>query len=218
MTVTNPILDSTLRDLLDADFAASPVAASGAGLTDYDTRLDDLSADAFRRRDAEAARFLSRLERIGDVAPDGELLSADDAIDRDLATAVLRGRGILAPFEGWKRDPVTYSGPVTSGLFTLFLQRLRPEPDLVDAAIARLGQVGGAVDAGIANLDPELAHPLIVERGLGAARGATRYVRDLVWLDVQDGTRRERLRRAGADAASHLERWVAHLETLVETA
>ena len=153
--MTNPILDSTLRDLLDADFAASPVAASGAGLTDYDTRLDDLSADAFRRRDADAERFLARLERIGDVAPDGELLSADDAIDRDLASAVLRGRTILAPFEGWKRDPVTYSGPVTSGLFTLFLQRLRPEADLVDAAIARLGQAGGAIDAGIANLDPD---------------------------------------------------------------
>ena len=184
--MTNPILDSTLRDLLDADFAASPVAASGVGLTEFDTLLDDLSADAFRRRDADAERYLGRLERIGDVAPDGELLTVDDAIDRDLATAVLRGRTILAPFEGWKRDPVTYSGPVTSGLFTLFLQRLRPEPDLVDAAVARLGQVDRAVDAGIANLDPALAHPLIVERGLNAARGATRYVRDLVWLDVED--------------------------------
>src|SRR4029079_7830777 len=159
-----PILDSTLRDLLDADFASSPVAASGFGLTELDTQLDALSADAFRRRNADAERFLGRLERIGDVAPDGELLSTDDAIDRDLATAVLRGRTILAPFEGWKRDPVTYSGPITGGLFTLFLQRLRPEADIVDAAIARLGQVDKAVDAGIANLDPALAHPLIVER------------------------------------------------------
>ena len=117
------------------------MAASGFGLTEYDERLDDLSADAFRRRDADAAPFLGRLERIGDIAPDGQPLTVDDAIDRDLASAVLRGRMILAPFEGWKRDPVAYSGPVTSGLFTLFLHRLRPEPDLVDAAIARLGQV-----------------------------------------------------------------------------
>ena len=146
--MTNPVLDSTLHDLLDADFAASPVAASGYGLTDYDERLDDLSADAFRRRDAYAAAFLARLERIGDVAPDGQVLSVDDAIDRDLASAVLRGRLILAPFEGWKRDPVVYSGPVTGGLFTLFLHRLRPEADLVDAAVARLGQVERAVEAG----------------------------------------------------------------------
>ena len=41
-----------------ADFDASPVAASGFGLTEYDDRLDDLSADAFRARDAYAATYL----------------------------------------------------------------------------------------------------------------------------------------------------------------
>ena len=124
------------------------------------------------------------------------------------------GASILAPFEAWKRDPVVYSAPVTSGLFTLFLHRLRPEADLVDAAIARLEQVQRAVDAGIANLDPALAHPLIVERGMNAARGGVRYVRDLVWLDVADAGRRERLKRAGEAAAPHLERFVAHLDDL----
>ncbi len=213
--MSNPILASTLHDLLDADFAASPTTASSVGLTDDDDRLDDLSADAVRRRDEDAARFLGKLERIGDIGPDGEALSVDDALDRDVAIAVLRGRMIVAPFEGWRRDPVTYSGPVTSGLFTLFLNRLRPEADLVDAAISRLSQVGDAVDAGIANLDPALAHPLIVERGMNAAKGATRYVRDLVWADVEDDGRRTRLREAGESAAPHLERWVAHLQGLV---
>jgi uncharacterized protein (DUF885 family) len=216
--VSNAILGSTLHDLLDADFAASPTTASGFGLTEFDERLDDLSADAFRARDADAGTYLRRLDAIGDVAPDGELLTVDDSIDRDLARAVLTGRTVVAPFEGWRRDPVTYSGPVTSGLFTLFLHRLRPEADLVDAAVARLGQVGRAVDAGIANLDAELAHPLIVERGANAARGAVRYLRDLVWLDVTDARRRERLQRAGATASVHLERWVAHLDGFVQQA
>ena len=53
--MSNPILAATLRDLLDADFAAYPVAASGFGLTDFDERLDDLSAGAFRKRDEDAA-------------------------------------------------------------------------------------------------------------------------------------------------------------------
>ena len=90
--MTNAILDSTLHDLLQADFASSPTAASGYGLTEYDDRLDDLSADAFRRRDADAGTYLGRLERIGEIAPDGQPLTVDDAIDRDLASAVLRGR------------------------------------------------------------------------------------------------------------------------------
>lgn len=202
-------LATTLDELLKTDYAASPVAASGYGLTDYDDRLDDCSADAFRARDADAATFLARLDAIGD---DG--LATDQLIDRDLARANLRGRLIMAPFESWKRDPMSYSGVVTGGLFTLFLHRLRPERDLVDAAIARLGQVGRVVDAGIANLDPALAHPIIVERGLGSARGALRYVRELVWQDIQDAAGRDRLRRAGEAAAAHLERWVAHLDEL----
>jgi uncharacterized protein (DUF885 family) len=206
-------LAAALADLLAADFAASPVFASQVGRTELDHLLDDLSAAAFEARDRTAAALLARLDAI-----DGATLGPDEAIDRDLARSVLRGRLILAPFRAWRRDPVTYSGPITSGLFTLFLHRLRAEPELVDAAVARLARVGDAIDAGIANLDPALAHPLIVERGLGAARGAARYVRDLVWLDVEDPAARERLRQAGADAAHHMDRWVAHLEAFLPTA
>ena len=206
-------LAAALDDLLAADFAASPVMASGVGRTEFDARLDDVSAAALEARDATAAALLARLDAIAD-----DTLTPDEAIDRDLARSVLRGRLIMAPFAQWRRDPVTYSGPITSGLFTLFLHRLRPEADLVDAAVARLGQTERVVDAGIANLDPALAHPLIGERGLGAARGAARYVRDLVWRDVEDAAARERLRAAGEQAAPHLDRYVAHLEALIPQA
>ncbi|HEY3335907.1 MAG TPA: DUF885 domain-containing protein [Candidatus Limnocylindrales bacterium] len=209
----NPQLDAILSDLLDSDFAASPVSATGFGLTDYDDKLDDVSADALRARDAAAATFLARLDAIGD---DG--LTTDEAIDRDLARAVLRGRLIMAPFEAWKRDPVTYSGPITSGVFALFLHRLRPDADLAEAATARLDAVGALVDAGIANLDAGLAHPLIVERGRNAAMGALRYVRDLAWQDLPDDPARERMRAAGGRAAAELERYVAHLEAFLPRA
>jgi uncharacterized protein (DUF885 family) len=209
----NPQLDALLSDLLDADFAFSPVSASGYGLTDYDDRMDDLSADALRARDAAAAEQLTALDGIAD---DG--LTTDEAIDRDLARAVLRGRTIMAPFEAWRRDPVTYSAPITSGVFVLFLHRLRGEADLVDAAASRLEAVPDVVDAGIANLDAALAHPLIVERGRNAARGGVRYLRDLAWQEVEDEAARERLRAAGGTAATHLERYVAHLDGLVESA
>jgi uncharacterized protein (DUF885 family) len=206
-------LAATLADLLESDFAASPVMGSQVGRTEFDERLDDVSADAFAARDAMAARLLARLDGVGD---DG--LAPDEAIDRDLARSVLRGRLILAPFAQWRRDPVTYSSPISSGLFTLFLHRLRPDADLVDAAVSRLEQVDRVVDAGIANLDPALAHPLIVERGLGAARGVTRYVRDLVWRDVEDPDLQDRLRAAGERAAPHLDRFAAHLEELLPRA
>lgn len=208
-----PELAAALADLLAADFAASPVMASQVGRTEFDEELDDVSAEAFAERDASAAAFLARLDAIDDRG-----LAQDEAIDRDLARSVLRGRLIVAPFQQWRRDPVTYSGPITAGLFTLFLHRLRPEADLVDAAVARLEQAGRVVDAGIANLDPALAHPLIVERGLGAARGGARYIRDLVWRDVEDPDAQARLREAGEAAAPRLDRFVAHLEALLPQA
>jgi len=209
----NPTLEAVLNNLLDADFAASPVSASGVGLTAYDDMLDDVSADAFMARDAAAADFLAQLDAISD-----EELTPDETIDRDLARATLRGRLIMAPFEAWKRDPVTYTAPITSGVFVLFLHRLRGDVELADAATARLNGVGALVDAGIANLNGTLAHPLIVERGTNAAKAAVRYVRDLAWKDVEDEAARERMRVAGEAAAVHLERWVAHLEAFLPRA
>ena len=211
--MTNPVLAAVLDGLLAADFAASPVSATGVGLTEYDDKLDDVSADALRARDAAAADFLAKLDAIGD-----EGLTADETIDRDLARAVLRGRLIMAPFEAWKRDPITYTAPITAGVFSLFLQRLRGDAEIAGAATARLEQVGALVDAGVANLDPSLAHPLIVGRGTNAAKSAVRYVRDLAWKDVQDAPARERMRIAGESAAAELERWVAHLEAFLPRA
>ncbi|MEO5966269.1 MAG: DUF885 domain-containing protein [Candidatus Limnocylindrales bacterium] len=211
--MSNADLAAQLDALLAADFAASPVSASGFGLTDYDNRLDDVSAEAFAARDASAAMFLAGLNAIGD---DG--LTPDETIDRDLARAVLRGRLVMAPFAAWKRDPVTYTAPITSGVFALFLHRLRGDVEIADAATARLEGAGALVDAGIANLDATLAHPLIVERGMNAAKAAVRYVRDLAWKDVVDDAARERMRVAGASAAGHLERYVAHLEAFLPRA
>src|SRR5829696_4390881 len=206
----NPLLDAVLADMLATDFAASPVSASAYGLTEYDDRLDDVSAEALRGRDATAAELLARLDGVDDAG-----LTTDESIDADLARAVLRGRLIMAPFEAWRRDPVTYSAPITGGVFSLFLHRLRPDVEIAEAATARLERVAPLVDAGIANLDAGRAHPVIVERGMNAAKGAVRYVRDLAWQEVEDDAARERMQAAGEAAGRELERFVSHLESFL---
>ena len=122
-------LAKLIDDFLAQEFEWSPVMASGLGLTEFDDRLDDLSADAFRRRDAEATRWREAFAAI----PDADLDPAAQ-IDRDLAISVLRGREILADWEGWRRDPQAYSGPILQGVFGLFLHRLRARPDLATSA------------------------------------------------------------------------------------
>ena len=113
---------------------------------------------------------------------------------------------------------MTYSAPITTGVFVLFLHRLRGEADLVDAAVSRLEAVPTLVEAGIANLDPALAHPLIVERGGNAAKGGMRYFRDLASQDVEDEAARERMRTAGQGAAPTSSYSSERLDELVDNA
>src|SRR5438067_11726189 len=94
------------------EFAESPVLASSLGLTAYDEKLDDLSADAFRRHEERSTAWLARFRALPD-----ESLSPAERIDRDFASSILRGRELTAPRRNWQRQPATYLNP---GLHAIF--------------------------------------------------------------------------------------------------
>ncbi|HEY7024981.1 MAG TPA: DUF885 domain-containing protein [Candidatus Limnocylindrales bacterium] len=208
--MTNDNFAKLVDDFLDNEWELSPVTASYLGLTQFDEQLDDLSAAAFHRRDSDAAQWLQRFESA--ASPD---LSEEQEIDRLLAVSAMRGRTIGADWEVWKRDPTTYSGPVLNGLFYLFLNRLRPTADLVDAAIARLEQAPRVLEQARENLDPKLASPLIVERGIGSARAGGSYVRSMLIDEAETDPQRDALRTAGAIAGDAFDEYVAYLEGLL---
>jgi uncharacterized protein (DUF885 family) len=200
-------LAALIDELLEEEFELSPVTASSLGLTDYDAGMDDVSAEGFAERDRDAADFLERFGAIGD-----DVLDAEERIDRDLAIATLKGRLVMAEWRGWQRDPLTYSGPAITGIFLLFLHRLRPDQELVDAATSRLAQVPSVFQHGRANLDPSLAHPVLIERGAGSARAAARYLREYLPDETRDPELSERLRRAGTRAAEAFDEWARFLD------
>src|SRR3954471_15540638 len=208
-----PAFDQLVNDFLEHEFETMPVMASGLGLTNYDDALDDVSEVAFRQRDTDAETWHQRFSEV-----DAAGLTPDELIDRDQVLAVLAGRRIAPDWEGWRRDPVTYSGVCTSGVFTLWLHRLRPEADLVASTLLRLAEVPRVLAQGKANIDPAVAHPLIVQRGIGSARGAARYFRDLVAQDVSDAADRARVAEAGAKAADAMEEFAVHLEIVAKQA
>ncbi len=205
-------MSTDLGRLVDAflkrEYEESPVRASGLGLTDYDEKLDDVSAEAFERRKAEDAKWLRTFDAVRD---DG--LDDDERIDRDFLISILRGREILEPQRLWKKQPTTYLNPGLSGVFTLFLHRMRPEAELVDAARSRLEQVPQSIRDGMANLDWSLTPPIYAERAIGQAKAAVRYARELVPAEVQAPALREKLAAAGARAAQAFEEFAAFLET-----
>jgi uncharacterized protein (DUF885 family) len=205
--VTSAPFSSLVKEYLDERYDESPSWASTLGLTAYDERSEDLSAEAFRRRDAAVLAWTERLKAIGD-----DTLAPDERIDRDVILASLRGRELMQPREEWRRQPNTYLNPSLGGVFTLFLHRLRPERDLAEAARARLHAVTKHVADGKTNLDFALAPRVFVERAIGQAKAAARYARELVPAEVKDPALRQKVAEAGATAAGAYEDFAAFLE------
>jgi len=201
---------SSFADLADTflkeEFAESPVQASSLGLTAYDEKLDDLSADAFRRHEERSASWLARFRALPD-----DSLSPAERIDRDFASSILRGRELTAARRNWQRQPATYLNPGLQGVFSLFLHKLRPEKDLADAARARLAEVPRALRQGMDNLDFTIVPRIYVDRAIGQARAAAKYARELVPLEVKDTAAREKLAAVGAEAGDAFEAFAGFL-------
>jgi uncharacterized protein (DUF885 family) len=197
---------------LDEQYAEHPVRASGMGLTGFDDQLDDLSAAAFERR-ADAARGWR--ERFAALPADE--LTFDETIDRDLVLAALDEHEIYDEWENWRRHPDIYLNPGMRGVFILFLHMLRPEAELAAAAASRLRQVPANLEAGRANLRPELVPPILLERAVNQARAGATYTRQLLPAQVAEENRAD-LADAGATAADAFEKYAAFLEEMRDSA
>jgi uncharacterized protein (DUF885 family) len=197
------------NEFLDAEFADSPVRASSLGLTAYDGLLDDLSEGAFDRRRAADAAWLERFRAVDE----GEL-GFDERIDRDLVVSILRGRQIVEDFEVWRRQPDTYLNPGMQGIFVLFLHRLRPMSELVDAAVSRMRLIPENLEDGKRNLRPEMVPAIFLDRAANQARAGARYVREILPAQVEDAALAARLAEAGGAAASAYDDYVAFLEEM----
>lgn len=206
-------LDDLVGGFLDWLYEEHPVRASSLGVDGFDDLLGEYSAAAFARRAAAEDGWLGRFEALTD-----DRLALDERIDRDLVASTLRGLHVMRDWEDWRRQPAIYLNPGLSGVFVLFLHRIRPEPELVRSAAARLREVPRVLEEGKANLEPDLVAPVFAERALGQCRAAIRYARDLVPAEASDPADRARLAEAGEVAARAFEDFGAFLEKLAPDA
>jgi uncharacterized protein (DUF885 family) len=197
------------RAFLDEEYDQSPTFASSLGLTEFDDRLEDLSEAAFVRRTQRTDHWM---EQFGSL--DSGDLSFDETIDRDLAIASLHRRAIFDGWEVWRRHPDTYLNPGLRGVFGLFLHRLRPEAELVDAAAARLHAVPENLEDGKRNIRDELVPAILLDRAVNQARAGARYARELLPAEVADGDLRAKLAEAGAVAGKAFEDFAEYLDQM----
>lgn len=186
-------------------FRENPVIASHLGADGYDHTLGDHSAAGWLAREQEQSRWIERLTALETPTP-------DDAIDRDLVLSQLRGSVALAQWPSWRRDPAGYLSTIFTSMYTPFQQRLKPEPELVAAAVSRLAEVPGVLAACRTNLDPDLAAPLLIQRGLGQARTGRRFLTETIPSMVGSAELRAELAAAAEPAAAAFDTLVTFLE------
>ena len=198
---------------IDELFADRPAFATFQGWDGLDDRSPDLSATAITEREARRDQWLARFDELDDAA-----LSAEQRIDRDLAVSVLRAEQVMRDWQDWRRSPDVYLNAALMGVFSLFLRRPHPEPELVAAAEARLRAIPELLEAGRANLDAEVASEILVRRARGQCLAGEAYARDLVPGEVDDPGLRARLVEAGLVAADAFAGFGAHLDELAAAA
>lgn len=203
------LLDSFLEEDLDDH----PVRATGLGASGRDDRLGEFDAPSLEDRERRHRAWLSRFDECEESD-----LGAEDILDLELVRAELRGRVIMQDWQEWRRSPEPYLSASLYGLFLLFLQRTRPEAELIPDAVARLRSVPEVLAAGRANLDPDLAHSSIVRRSLGMCQAGSVYVRDFLPAEVDDPASRDLLVAAGAKAADAFDDFAEWLAELADVA
>jgi uncharacterized protein (DUF885 family) len=206
-------LDALVDSWIAEELESSPVEASILGADGDHGSLGDWSQTAIEQRQGSDESWLQRLTGL-----DMSQLDAERKVDVALLVSGLRGRQVYSGWDHWRRDPATYLDPCLHGVFSLFLNHLFPEPELVSYASSRLRKVPQVIADARANLRSDLASPLICERALGQANAAVRYFRELLPAEVADPRLRTDLAESGAVAADAMEAFSSELEALVKDA
>lgn len=183
---------------------SDPVAATVAGVHDYDDRLTDLTADGFAAREALADRWLARLENL-----DPYSLTLVDRMDRALLIAQLKGERALRAFERPRRQPSLYSDAVVHGAYYAVIREQPAPEERLRRLVERLAAAPAALAAGRARLDPGLVPTAFAEVAARSAVSGAAFLRTLAARVHDDEGLRADLDRAATEAAAALDAYAA---------
>jgi uncharacterized protein (DUF885 family) len=132
----------------DLFFSLHPSAATAYGFHQYDTKLEDYSADAREREIRGSKDFLSRVEAL-----DGSKLPAGTSADREWMISSLHSSLLeLENIQMWRKDPDQYSGATTNSIFVIMKRNYAPAAERLKAVVAREKQIPRALEQARVNL------------------------------------------------------------------
>jgi uncharacterized protein (DUF885 family) len=207
--------ESFVKSYYDAEYAAHPVAATSAGIHDYDSKVDDLSAAGLARNDARLHEALAALE-----AMNPQQLSPGDRNDREVLIGRIKGTLLDdETIKYWRKDPNRYSRVATLAVFELVHRDFAPLAERLRAAIAREREIPAVLAAGKANIE----HPprAFVEIAIRSIAGSINFYRDgapRVFAAVEDPALKRDFATSNAAAIAALEDYKSFLETQLSKA
>jgi uncharacterized protein (DUF885 family) len=129
--------NSIVKTWFDQSVELSPVYATALGLHAGDGKLDDVSAAAIAKQEAELHATLNDLAKV-----DASKLTPMQRDDRDILTAAIGGQLLEDEHvQQWRHNPDTYVGLATTAAYSLIERNFAPAPDRMRAVIARERQM-----------------------------------------------------------------------------
>jgi uncharacterized protein (DUF885 family) len=167
-----PSFESFAKSYYDGEYAAHPVAATSAGIHDYDGKVDDMSAAGQARNDARLHEALAAL-----AGMNPQQLSPGDRDDREVLMGRIKGTLLDdETIQYWRKDPSRYSRVATLAVFELVHRDFAPLAERLRTAIAREREVPAVLAAGKVNIEhPPRAFVEIAIRGIA---GSINFYRD----------------------------------------
>jgi len=135
----------TFAQLVDAYFdsyyKANPSQATITGFHQYDNQLEDFSLAAHQRNRRRLLQYLAAFQAINP-----RTLSQLDRDDREIMIATIHSALLEEDrVQMWRKNPDSYSGAVTSSIFSLVKRNFAPPDERLRSVIAREKQIPRAL-------------------------------------------------------------------------
>ncbi len=207
--------ESVVKSYYDGEYAAHPIAATSAGIHDYDGKLDDMSAAGQARNDARLHEASAAL-----AGMNPQPLSPGDRDDREVLIGRIKGTLLDdETIQYWRKDPSRYIRVATMAVFELVHRDFAPLAERLRAAIAREREIPAVLAAAKANIEhPPRAFVEIAIRGIA---GSINFYRDgapQAFAAVEDPGLKGDFTASNDAAIAALEDYKAFLETQLSQA
>jgi len=156
--------------------ALTPVAATELGDHRYDSMLDDVSPEGYRKRNELAHELLEQLQRL----PLGELTRAHQ-VDARLLTHELRHQ--IWSYEelgDWRWNPLRYTSLAGDAIYLLLARDFAPLPVRLRDAGARLAELPRMLAQAREDLDPERVPRIHAETAARQNAGVLTLIDELI--------------------------------------